>query len=827
MTILKRISLGMGGVLLCLLLCSTWLFTTTSGLILTIHLANLFLPGTLKIINAQGSLLRKISFSQLIYDDELVHVTMNNGNIQVLYPTLNRHTITLQQVNAEQLTVTALNGIQQVFTHFDLKGEVHRKQWRVEHLSAQLNELQLFLQAQGQLTAPYPLTGELQFRSQDNHTRSLAGHFNFGGDFNLYYWQGRFNQPLHGELHGSIKKGEILYTHAAWDSAQWLLSNNTYLKSNGGQITVTGQIPHLHINSKVQLTSPFEADLTLTSEMTEKQTTIKSLLHLPAPPLKTTIETNATIVSAEKAKVTLTFGQGSYQLPQDTPLQALPFQGGQLILLLKPNLLTAKGDIRLDEQKWLRINTKFPQFQWQALGDLSQNIDGTVVAYVNSLDFLKGVHEAINTISGQLKLELHVVGHLNKPRIKGHIALSRGEITIPKIGLHLNPIEINLSSHNQQWQAKGTMGSRGKTLFISGEGLYVPTLSGQMDVTGSDVPLIKTAEYDITASPNIKIGFDPTHLTINGQVLIPKAELKPISFSNTVGLPDDAVFVDETGAPTASPYDIATDVTLTMGKEVLLNLKGLRGYLDGNLQLKQIPHGTLNAVGELLIRNGQYSAYGQNLTIDKGELIFAGGVIDNPGIQIRASRTFTGESFSGSNQLLDFNNTNLDSNHVGNKTTVGVEVTGRLNAHQIKLFSIPSNLSQPDILSLLVLGKPANQANKAGGQLLLAAISSMNLDSGTKGMQLIDQLKKTTGIDVTLENNTLYNQKTNQATDNTSVVVTKTISNRLFLSYNIGLLQKDNNILTLRYLLNKFFSVQVNTSDSGSGMDLLYTHIKK
>ena len=108
----------------------------------------------------------------------------------------------------------------------------------------------------------------------------------------------------------------------------------------------------------------------------------------------------------------------------------------------------------------------------------------------------------------------------------------------------------------------------------------------------------------------------------------------------------------------------------------------------------------------------------------------------------------------------------------------------------------------------------------------MAAISSMNLDSGKKGMQLLSQLKQTLGVDFNVQNNSLYNQKTSQVSDNTALVVSKSLSKRIYISYNIGLLQPDSNVLTLKYLLNKFFSVQVNTSDSGTGIDLLYTHGK-
>lgn len=127
---------------------------------------------------------------------------------------------------------------------------------------------------------------------------------------------------------------------------------------------------------------------------------------------------------------------------------------------------------------------------------------------------------------------------------------------------------------------------------------------------------------------------------------------------------------------------------------------------------------------------------------------------------------------------------------------------------------------------MLVLGRPASQANKAGGQLLLAAISSMNIGTGTNGAQLMDQLKKNLGFDFNVQTNSNYNLVTNQVSDNTALVVGKSISKRVYLSYNVGLSQADPNVLTLKYLLNKFLSIQVTSSDAGNGIDVLYTSNK-
>ncbi|MGL6030368.1 MAG: translocation/assembly module TamB domain-containing protein, partial [Legionella sp.] len=248
------------------------------------------------------------------------------------------------------------------------------------------------------------------------------------------------------------------------------------------------------------------------------------------------------------------------------------------------------------------------------------------------------------------------------------------------------------------------------------------------------------------------------------------------------------------------------------------------------VHLKQIPQGPINATGELNVTKGDYKAYNQNLDIEQGELFFTGGAIDNPGINVRAIKKInaSASSITGTNQLLDFNSSNLQNANLSGSITVGVEVTGRLAEPKIQLFSNPAILSQADILSMLVLGRPASQANKAGGQLLMTAISSMNLTGKSSGgTQLLSQLKKSTGLDFDVQTNSNYNLATNQMNDSTGFVVGKSLSERMYLSYTMGLSQSDPNVLTLKYLLNKFFSIQVSSSTTSNGIDFLYTSTKK
>jgi len=131
------------------------------------------------------------------------------------------------------------------------------------------------------------------------------------------------------------------------------------------------------------------------------------------------------------------------------------------------------------------------------------------------------------------------------------------------------------------------------------------------------------------------------------------------------------------------------DIKLEMGNEVELTAKGLHAILAGKVHLIQMPMGPINATGQLNVTKGEYKAYGQDLSIEQGELIFTGGRIDNPGINVRATKKIdtSTSNVAGTNQLLDFNNNNLQNANVRGNISVGVEVSGRLSQPKIQLFS--------------------------------------------------------------------------------------------------------------------------------------------
>ncbi|MCE0723393.1 translocation/assembly module TamB domain-containing protein [Legionella resiliens] len=631
----------------------------------------------------------------------------------------------------------------------------------------------------------------------------------------------------------SLRESQLVT--ARWKGLHWNRAKDKIIDSEKGTITATGVLPNMRINMHSQITTvpkdQWLMDATIRGTL-PWQWTFNANLTQPQSSsaqharLYTNLSTHGEITAKNQGNLLLTIHPGFYHDPNNDALPVVQFKGGSLKIILSPEQLKGSGILAIDENKNLKLQFNLPKFTLDAGLQDDQAINSELSLELNSLNFLEKISPEIDELKGQLIASLKVNGTLSKRKIESHLILSKTRLSLPKLGLNIDTLEMNVRGNERSWEATGSAASAGHYLLIAGKGSLRSQFTGDFTLEGNDFPLVQTSEYKINISPKLKLHLTPSLQSLSGTILVPYAEIKPRSFNNSVSLPDDVVYKHKEKTSPSFTLINNMDIELEMGKEVLVNAKGLRGHLDGTLNIKQ-QQSSINAYGELSVRDGTYKAYGQNLAIQQGQLTF-GGPMNNPGINLRAAKKIrtTPTTFATSSQLLDFNSTNQNINY-GETMILGVEATGRLSRPKIQLFSEPASLSQADILSLLVLGRPANQADKAGGQLLLAAISSMNLGSDTKSLQLLEQLKQTAGIDFNVQTNTNYNQLTNTTSDTTSFMVGKSLSKRLYLSYSIGLSQTDTNMLTLRYLLNKFFSIQVSNSDTSSAIDFLYTSNKK
>ena len=121
-------------------------------------------------------------------------------------------------------------------------------------------------------------------------------------------------------------------------------------------------------------------------------------------------------------------------------------------------------------------------------------------------------------------------------------------------------------------------------------------------------------------------------------------------------------------------------------------------------------------------------------------------------------------------------------------TRVGVNVRGTLRAPRVTLFSEPG-LPQTQIVSMLLTGKPIADLSSKDAAAVNAAQGDLRLQGGSV---LASQLGRRLGLeDVSFESNGL---------NDTSLVLGKFLSPKIFVSYGISLTESINT-LKLRYTI--------------------------
>ena len=240
-------------------------------------------------------------------------------------------------------------------------------------------------------------------------------------------------------------------------------------------------------------------------------------------------------------------------------------------------------------------------------------------------------------------------------------------------------------------------------------------------------------------------------------------------------------------------------IGLQLGDNVKFKGVGLSGRFTGDLALIDSPQQLTTAYGEIRIEDGgEYRAVNQKLEVKKGgRLVFAGGPINNPGIDARAARQI---------------NTNV---------RVGFNVRGTLQSPQLSVYSEPS-MAETDALAYLLFGRPMNQATTAEGNKMAAAATGLGAAGGEF---LMKKIGNTFGIeDIRVETGTVAST-TGVTTQQATVVLGKYLSPKLYITYGVGTVDRINT-LRLRYQLGRHWTVE---AESGlyQGADLLYTIDKK
>jgi translocation and assembly module TamB len=409
------------------------------------------------------------------------------------------------------------------------------------------------------------------------------------------------------------------------------------------------------------------------------------------------------------------------------------------------------------------------------------------------LAWLPVLSPEIAAAQGSLDANLHVSGTPREPSLHGALQLAGGRVQLTTPGIELTDMTASFErGRDAPLVLRAQAASGGGTLHLEGELKSLePIVSGALTIKGENVLGINRSDIRAWLSPDLALALEGNRARLTGELRVPRAEITPRELDRGgIGPSSDQVVVEaEREAAAGGPLRIETEVRIVLGEQVRFDGLGLKTQLTGAITAYDDAQRATRARGELRLDGGRYKAYGQELQIETGRLIFTGGPVTDPAIDITAIRKPRED------------------------IKVGLRARGTLDAPEFSLFSEPA-MSQEEQLSWLVLGRSLSATLDSQQRTELAgAAMSLGLSGGH---YLAQQLAPRLGLD-----EVSLGARPGETTDLARFTIGKYLSPKLFVSYGYGLFQPGH-FFRLQYDVGRRFKL-VGETGLQQGGDLLYT----
>ena len=494
---------------------------------------------------------------------------------------------------------------------------------------------------------------------------------------------------------------------------------------------------------------------------------------------------------------TLSSASGSIIYPDNAEQPLLAYQGFNVEAALSPqqSTVTLKSDLNDGGRLDGHVTLGAPGEHGMALG-------GEIKAHLNNLRFVDLLTTTVSATKGSVDGHFVLGGTTAAPAVSGELGIKELATEVPSAGLKLTNGNISLRSRDaQSFDIDGSISSGGGKLALGGRLALGSNAPLTLKINGENFLAADIPGAQVRISPALTLQRDDKAFSLTGEVTIPRASvnLDKLPGAGAVKVSSDVVVIDEKSAPavdTSLPLDAVVTVKLGAGEKLAMDLRqgrevhlvgfGLDGNLGGQLTVQDHPgHATVGR-GQIEV-NGTYKAYGQDLTIEQGRLLFAGTPVENPGLDIRATRAFQDQN-----------------------VTVGLQVRGTAAKPELTVFSSPA-MEQSDALSYLVAGKPLSQLRSGEGDAVGSAARALGTAGG-------DLLAKSIGAKMGLDD---VGVADNSSVGGAALTIGKYLSPRLYLSYGVGLFTPGE-VVTLRYRLTRLFDAEIQNGTLSSRAGINY-----
>ncbi len=628
---------------------------------------------------------------------------------------------------------------------------------------------------------------------------TFAGHeVIFGAEFDQYgtlgiKTKGSFDQKWHGQIYDLFLESERY--------GNYVLKEKAALKISGSDIQLA---PVCLLNRTSEMCLGGEVDLgqgikwTVQSSLHDFSLDFINQLNLLPPhftgKVSGNLKANGDDSHLERARLEINIPQVDMKLVDfDEDFNDVRFADFQLQMDLTNGVFRGNLFSRIYNDGLLKAN-----FDIEGAGDFSVPVErlpikGQLEIVDFDPSFLAEYTDYTVIPKGKVGLHLTVTDTVGNPQIVGKTTFEGGTVVLPFQGITLKNTSLQMSRVEKGVKIRCSTSSGKGRLVAGGIVRYEGKgLEGDVQITGEDFELVHVPEYKIQISPDVHFFFSDEKGVIDGIIKIPYALLSPEEINSSLTTSEDVVFVSKGKETRKASWPFWGSLSVKLGDDVRIEGYGLKGKLEGAFQVDKKPESFLAAKGELNLVDGTFDIYSTALTIERGRVLFTGGSIDNPGLDIRAQKTVKGGAAKGEGY------------------TVGVDISGLVHDLEYRLFSDPY-MDDTEILSSLALGSSTLSFGDDKGGFWKSAAVSLGLQGSAEifdGFGSVLQLD-----DMHLEGN--------KDREDVSLVVGKLVTKDLYIGYDINMFNQLGEF-RVRYDLDSGFFVETRSSTESTGADLLY-----
>ena len=456
--------------------------------------------------------------------------------------------------------------------------------------------------------------------------------------------------------------------------------------------------------------------------------------------------------------------------------------------------LNAKLQNNRADLGWLIRLTNNGQFDGQVQVTDPQgrrNLGGNVNIRNFSLAMANAIFTRGEKAAGTLNANLRLGGNLQSPQLFGQMQLNGVDVEGNFMPFDMQPSQLAMNFNGTTSTLQGVVRTQRGQINLSGDADWsqINNWRARVAAQGNKVRITVPPMVRLDVSPDLVFEATPTLFTLDGRVDVPWARIVVHDLpESAVGTSSDEVMLNadlKPEKPKSAAIPINSNLIVHVGNNVRMDAFGLKARLTGDLKVTQDQQG-LGLNGQINIPEGRYHAYGQDLIVRKGELIFSGPV-DQPLLNIEAIR-------------------NPDATE--NDVTAGVRITGTADEPKAEIFSDPA-MSQQEALSYLLRGQGLESGQSDSAAMTSALVGLGVAQSG----QVVGKIGETFGVsNLALD--------TEGVGDSSQVVVSGYVLPGLQVKYGVGIFDSLAT-LTLRYrLMPKLYLEAVSGVDQA--LDLLY-----